>query len=646
MAQYVLNPSNFQAGQVGSLYNVGIGDGTNSYGYLFQNDPHKGMRESTDVTSKAALIQYSSSNLIDRDLVFFPRVTQGDYSGGGLQVAQIDLTKYFDSDLEIRTPGYLTLRPGWVRSLLASSSTGNYQSVNYNNDIFTCWGTSSIYNSAGTTFSPGFTCSLIDTDGSRLFVTNGSSLSAFNGSTFSALPNTLDNGPATQIWLINLGTSGRFMYYLGAPFVAAAGTIAKLYKLDMSTGVANGGVAVPLGSPAFAVVDICPYQTGIAILSQDSVGGGDSDVWFHDGQNLTRIVHLAQYVGVGITNCLGNLYVTATSEGGFEAPALFQISSGSIQVVSRFGTPLASSISSSVGAPIASGQYVYYAVINPQINNISSASYIGIYDALTQATSHLGNLDSLDSPPGSQPRQIAISGRAAAFPMLASGNSYLQYQTNTTNLVGGSPYATSGWLVSPKLDFSTPSISKRFRRIEVIHSPLLAGESILVNGYTDQDPLLFTTALTPVPTSATATNNTVGSSTTILTFGVDTIGKTLYYALNLMGNGTSTPKVRQVSIEIGGSWNWNFDFDCTNLRRRLDDASEDAQGVSGKDLYFLLRNAYENGTTVTLTLFGGLSYSAAIETLQADSVGYLNHQGTPVKADEEWLVNVVLRQIA
>jgi len=406
---------------------------------------------------------------------------------------------------------------------------------------------------------------------------------------------------------------------------------------------------VSVGDQFWSITDVCVYQTGIAIATRGPTGnniGGYSDIWFHDGQNLTRIVTLDEYEIVGLCNCLGSLFATAFSTGGYEAPALIRIDSGTFTIVVSPGSPLASLTSAKIGAPNACGPYVNFALTSPQINNVSAVNYIGVYDTILQSFSHLGNFGADDLPQVTQPRQLACSGRAAAFPMATGGNTVLQSQTNSSLLPSGNLFASSGWLVSSRLDFSTPGIAKRFRRIEVVHSPLATGESITVNAFVDQDPLAFTTSLPPVPVSATAMNNTVGTTTTVLTMGVDTVGKTIYYALNLQGNGSSSPKVRQVAVEIGGTWTWNLDVDCTSIRRRIDGSSDDAQGVTGKDLYFLVRNAYENGSTLTLYLANGLQYTVAIESIQANAPGYLNHDGTSVKADEEWLVNVVLRQAA
>ena len=98
-------------------------------------------------------------------------------------------------------------------------------------------------------------------------------------------------------------------------------------------------------------------------------------------------------------------------------------------------------------------------------------------------------------------------------------------------------------------------------------------------------------------------------------------------------------------MEVGGTYTWPFELDCTNQRRLLNQSNIDPQGVTGKDLYYMLRNSYENGNLLTLFLAEGVSYTVTIESLEAHNPGYIDHQGTPVKADEEWLVKATLKQV-
>jgi hypothetical protein len=304
--------------------------------------------------------------------------------------------------------------------------------------------------------------------------------------------------------------------------------------------------------------------------------------------------------------------------------------------------------SAGIGDPISSGQYIYFVLTNPQVNGITTTSYIGVYDLVTSSYSHLGAMDGNDAPQITQPRQLAISGRAATFPMTLNGNTYLQSQTNSSNMPTGNFFTGSGWMVSSNFDFATPAIEKRFRTIEVHHAPLAAGESVKVSGFVDLDPVSFTTALIP---TGTVTNSTLGQNTTTLSFGANVgVGHMMYFALQLTAGsgGATSPKVHYATAEVGGTWVWDLDLDGSFHRRTLDQSMEDPQGVTGKDLYYLFRNAYENGLLLTLYLAGSVTYTVCIETIDGNNVAYMDKagDGTLIPADGEWLIHVVLRQVA
>lgn len=652
--QYVPATVNTDPNKAGTLYHVVLSDGTRSYGYMLQNwggsSDKSALNESTDINSRDKLIQFSSPSLIDQHLVNYPRVSQGDFSGGLHQTVFLDATKSFDSDLELRIPGYLSLRPAWQRRQLASGvGAAVPQSVAWNGDVYTTFGGTTYYDSHGNSFGgAGMAVKFLDTNGASLLMSDGVNTvkSTLDNSTFQTISTT--TGVHSGIWSAALGTNGQRLYFANSILLSF---------LDLNASFPTSPVAVATGTSQVSFQDIDAYQNGVAILTTDRTPALGMDIWYHDGANMTRIVRINEYIAAGMCVCLGDLYITAQSVGSFEPPVLIKVSSGTFEVVARVGSPVANFTTASIGDPVSSGQYVYFALTSPQINNVSATSYIGVYDTITGAYSHLGNLDANDAPQAAIPRQIALSGRAVTFPMVLAGNGHLQMQTNSSRLgTSGSPvplFAASGWVVGSKFDFGTPGIPKRFRRIEMHHVPLNAGESLTVNAYVDLDPLAWTPSLAPIPASATATNSTPGSTVTVLTIGNTTtagnVGRSVVPAVKLTAgtNQQTTPKVIYIAIEVGGTWIWDFDLNCTNVRRLLDPGStEDPQGVTGKDLYYMLRNAYENGTPLTLSLAGGASYTVNIESLKTQAFGYNLKAGTPVRADEEWLVHATLRQEA
>jgi hypothetical protein len=325
---------------------------------------------------------------------------------------------------------------------------------------------------------------------------------------------------------------------------------------------------------------------------------------------------------------------------------LASIYSGQFQIVVRPGSPFFTANQSCL-QPRAASQYVYWPIVNPSINGISTGKGAVIqYDVVTGATTKLPNMDATDfTTTGGTLRAIGLLGDNVACCYVNGTTGILQYQQPAFGII---KYMTSGWMASSHIDFSTPGIQKRFRRIEVHHAPLNVGEQLLVEAFVDTDPLAFSTALTPVPAAATVTNSTFGSPLTAMTFGQDTIGKTLYFALRLTaGTGQlTTPRVSYVSIEIGGTWSWPMRLACTSKRGLLDGQNEDQQGVTGKDLAYLLILAYENGQNMTLYHRNGQTYTVAIESLDAWNPSPLTPSQPQLVRDEEYIVDVTFRQVA
>jgi hypothetical protein len=442
---------------------------------------------------------------------------------------------------------------------------------------------------------------------------------------------------ATQWWVVNQGTNGYFAYYQAGANL--------LYKTDLTrafpVGTANQA-QVLVGSNAINIIDLVEYQTSIAIVTNDVRGPG-FDVWYYDGNNLTRIVRIEGYTVQGICTALGALYVGAYAVGQTNSPILAKVDSGTFEVVAKPGSPFPTATQTCL-QPRASSQFVYWPIINQSIKGISAAKGVVVqYDVLTQAVSHLPNQDTTDYTTTGGLRAVAVLGDNVACCYLNGTTGVLQYQQAAFATL---TYQPSGWLASSHIDFTTPSIVKRFRRIEVHHAPLAAGEQILVEAFVDQDPLGFSTALTPVPSGATATNNVVGSTNTSLTFGADTLGKTLYFALQLTA-GTSnltTPRVSYVSIEVGGTHVFEVELACTSKRRLLS-GEDDAQGVMGKDLAYLILLGYEQGALFTLYHRNGTQYTTALESYSMWNPSPQQPQDSQVN-DEEWFSRIVLRQVA
>jgi hypothetical protein len=639
--------------KVGRLYHcglaaaVGAAGATQRYGYMLEPSSTKegGFHWKTDVATKQALIAYSSQQLIDRDLAFFPRITDADFSKGGFQEVWLDPAKYFDSDMDPRIPGFLQLRPQWTRATKAGITAGaNFSVVSWKSDFWFSFGQANgnIYSaSGGTTTSPvaaGIVA--LDTDGTYLYAGTGAQLyRSLNGTTWTAVTSSI-NGTASQWWVINQGTNGYFAYYQSGSNL--------LYKIDLTQTFPIASAAepqIPVGANAIQIVDLSAYQTSIAILTTD-VNGPGSDVWYFDGNNLTRVIRIEGYGAQGMCNALGALYVGGFAVGKTPTPKLFQVDAGNYNEVVIPGSPFPAAAQSCL-QPRAQGRYVYWPITNPSIKGISIAPAVVIqYDVLTGAAFKLPTNDATDftTLSGSPLRNVALLGDNVAVAYVNGTNGIVQYQQTAFGTI---KYQTTGWLASSHIDFGTPAVSKRFRLLEVHHAPLNAGEQIFVEVFVDQDPLSFTTTLAPVPATQTGgTNSTAGSTLTSLLVGSDTVGKTLYFAVRMTAGtaNNTTPRISYISVEVGGTWVAELPLVCTAKRQLLSQEADD-QGASGGDLAYLLFLAYEQGALVTFYHPNQQKYSMAVESLDGwnPSPNIASKVNQPV--DEEYaVVMAILRQ--
>jgi len=337
--------------------------------------------------------------------------------------------------------------------------------------------------------------------------------------------------------------------------------------------------------------------------------------------------------------------VAGFAVGKTTTPKLFKVDAGTYDEVVIPGSPFPAANQSCL-QPRASGRFVYWPILAPSIKGISNGVGVVLQlDVLTTAVSKLPNQDATDfTTTGGLLRNVAVLGDNVACIWVNGTTGVLQYQLPAFGTI---KYQATGWLASSHIDFATPGVHKRFRRIEVHHSPLAAGEAIDIECFVDQDPLGFAIALAPVPTSQAGGHNaTVGSTITSLILGSDTVGKTLYFALKLTA-GTSqntTPRVSYVSIEVGGTWVVDVQLACTSRRQTLSQ-EWDTQGASGADLAYLLFLSQENGNLVTFYHRNGQTYTMAIESLDAWNPSLLATQESRPQ-DEEYVVHATLRQVA
>jgi hypothetical protein len=674
MAAYVLKASRYTTAAdlqkaVSTLYHVGFDNGTVFYGYNLVPDITQsgGWHEKTDIAAKDAQIQYASPNIIDRDFVFWPRVTQGDWSGGGRQITFINPNQYFDSDLEVRTPGYMTLRRRLQRDQVATGATAFVggrafqQIVEFGGHFWLAFAEASTFYRETTPFTthgakqPVF----LDTDGHYLLIGDGVNTVDsydFNGAWVETNINALAGGLGSfdLMWVFNQGTFGHFLYYAGS------GTQNVLFKVDLSLGkpiAAVNHVQVPLDNLTETLIDIVPYQNGLAILTMGYLFDSWS-VWLHDGVNLTQIVHVNGYMATGICNCLGSLYVSTCDNYGKLPPSLYEIASGSVRRVADSAPPKSATIQGWALQPRAGDHYVYWPYTNADPQFTAQQFTVGIYDVVTGALARLPLVDINDLQIAGRPtpgtisvnesyRRLALVGDAVGT-TLSTGTGPSSYTLDVQYQIGGTlqpvitpPFQASGRMITSRIDFQTPGVEKRFRRCEAQHAPLPTNTSVKIDAFVDKDPAAYTAALAP---DATVTNIVAGTVSTDL-FLANLIGHTVYFAITLASSdGLNTPVLNYYFVEAGTPWSWEMLLDCTAVRRLLNGETDDPQGATGKDLAYFFRNAWETPSKLTMYHRNGQTYTVAIESLDFWNPSPMTQSAPQSRRDEEYQVKVILRQ--
>lgn len=657
---YTLKAQAIAQSDVGTKYHVGIGitdpsAGFICYGYCLVQGT--ALKQRINTRDRDQIVN-SSTQLTDRDLVTYPRTTQGDASKGILQTTFVDPARVWDSDLDLHVPGYITLRPAWARITKPVVAAGTVRQVIAVGGDFAFTfseGNGNIYMANAGVSSPPSANPVIslDTDGQYLYAGTAGGLARSGvpvGGGWASVVNAV-NGTPRQWWVLNQGTGGYFAYYVTGDNL--------LYKHNLAAALPQGtagAVQIPLGGNAVRVTDLVEFQNGLAILTNDianPVQGSGFDLWYFDGQNTTRILRYEGYQAHGLCTCLGDLYVSSHASSRRSTPVLAKVSTGTFVPVVEPAVPGDYTTLQEALQPRSSSRYVYWPLINASLQSdpTKAANLVIQYDAITGAVTRLPVVDNLDFAGAAGAtldgglRQIAAIGAAVAVVFTSGAVGYLQYQRGAFEDVV--IFEAAGLHVTSRDDFNTPAVVKQIRRGVLKHAPLRTGESIAYEAHVDQDPAVYSTALAPNPAGATVTNADVGSTVTVLNLPQGTLGRSMYRVVRPAGPGTSTPTIFDESVEITTGWTWEMTLECTAGRKNLDQEDDTPeQGLRGKDLYFLLNNAQENGQKVTFFHPNGQSYTATIDDFEADFESpMLGRQGVDRDPqDLDSYIRIVLKQ--
>ena len=602
---------------IGTSYDVAIGipvgNTANMVGYTLQ--PGTRWSEGTDLQDEQHLVQIASPNATDR-FTRYPKVTQGDWSGGERQVFFQDPTKFFSTDGNLNTviPGNLSLfNPQASLTLIPASSTvltqnhipagtdgqnvfvGIPRTLAQNNlfvfsDIL---GTVSSFNvGAGALIrqivnSPFMNSSV----GVGVVLGLGAGGLATNG-----IRQVTAAGAATQLCNDAVADKNSMTFFNGSIYyITSDGVNIRHVRLDTPLGNAPGIQDIASTSDTiFKFIASTPTS-----IYYGTAGTSETNIHAYDGSTSTRIGSISGII-VGTGEANGIMYLLVNSRlpsisQGFGALGsaltgyiIYQIDGSSISVFddSRSLPPIfqVSTIDlpsfDSTGNIISDGRFLYVA---------TPASPPRMYDLSVPGNPVYQMMPSQSSDSSkillSQIIQVPNSLGFSPFLITRLANKDYRVQQRTTQV----SLVASGTMTSSFIDFGAPGVVKSFRSVDV--------ELVLPLSTTIPNPISLQYILDNQTSPTTLTNfniTSIGNLQFIFPPGVQ--GSRIQIITTITPPDTVAPPViRSISVKANLGRTWTFTVACTRDQRMRSNygGGEDTQGLKAQDKLANIINAYQ-----------------------------------------------------
>lgn len=563
-------------GEIGSRYDVAIGfdngSGTaNMVGYVLA--PTTVWQESTNLTDNDRLVQIGSDNTTDR-FTYFPKVSQGDWSGGERQINFVDPTRYYSSShMETSIPGTLTIvgseqtvnLPAAVGTIPANGARP-IETDGQNTYVRTTGGASGNYADYPIDSTPGFAgtvaagvvlSELIRGPRGIIAVSVSNGIWQLNDSvqvtTDVATQNSTGGLPgalaynAGKYFYCFTASPWSLRYVTGNPFVLSTQVLVHSASEDLpqclvggSTGVVYGSI----GTPATATIAYVPNETFL---------------WQSDGTSTETYLGVVPGLIRDMINVQGTIYILSVyrAVNGY-FPILSTLTNDGVLATFDDYRSLDPVFRPNVNA-------------NPSGNLSSDTRFLYLslgsfgvkrYDLTKTATGNaVADVTPAAITPGSN-TGIWSSAYNQGF------TSVQNLDTKVVHVAGfGSGFVSgSGTLTTSYFDFKTPTTYKLWRSVEVsLRSYPMAG-SLTVTATVDNTAGI---ALTSVVTS---------NGSLIYYFPQGTKGLKCQLVFALTSAGAAAPVITQYAVRATLARAFTF---TVQARRRItcQDGSQDTQGT-------------------------------------------------------------------
>lgn len=634
---------------IGVSYDVALGYDTGStikmVGYVLQ--PGTKWTEATDIQDEQHLVQISS-NATDR-FTRYPKISQGDWSGGERQAFFDDPKKYFSTDGSINAtvPGQLQLLAnrttvtftdsgGGGRTHAPIASEGSFVYVGHQNDA-----THNLMTGSGNDVTGTFTARVVG-DGSRILdllgdavynqtgvyaaltngggATNGILQINSTGGTVAQMTNDAVMGvavPAMCSLNANLfyATAGNIRY---VPFATPSGNVAgnAYFAIPATEGVCtslfstatqliftteNGGTAVGIGNQTVIwSADGVNTPTRLGIIPGRVRGGGQ----------VNGIVYLVVFLGANFQPFGPN----SAQPGG---AVIYQVDGTVISVfddLRSLDPAFQNGVQASAGAAcscVGDGRFMFVSVpglpvraydMNTQGNPVFQYSPTPSAIGTTQVASRLGNILNLGG--------TAASPISVAFDSTLLTTVLSQVQVFSAN--------NSGTITLSWMDFGAPGTVKSFRKVEVeLAAAVPAGGSVTL-GFSVDDQ----TGVTPITLATNSQGNLVGY------FPYPTKAYRVQLQATLTSGSTVTlptsPVVRSISVKATLGRSWKCTVACARNQRLRNQysAGDDQQGLRAQDKLANITNAYQLRAGTVTMFIPSPTQPSGVEQVQASLEDY------------------------
>lgn len=606
-----------QQAEVGPRYDVAVGvdlgASTRMYGYVLAQG--QAWTETTDIQDNDRLIQIASPNSSDR-FTFFPKVSQGDWSGGERQVIFVDANRYYSSQkLETGYQGHLYLYGLYQNMGSAPANVGNVSSavrnVTFEEDSTTAPAAliATLGGSAGNAIrvsfagsGPGVPPTLLariigtSTDAVREFLHGPARIyAAITGAGSPGIFQTTAAGSWAKVGtdLVAQQNNPFFGNVMGYTqnalyYVLSGSAPNKINNLLNPTGGGGAGATVlTQGSTEEGTITLLTASpSGLFFVTNGAthpaLDPSYSPARFYSWDGQAASGTLLEELPIGICDAIqasGVTFILGYSSGStfFAQPVLLAYFGGQLTVYDDYRyVPTDFQGVSSIASPgslATDGTYLYMAWPGLRTKRydlrqfpqavISDIGHPGVISGLPQHTvaAAAGNL-------------IEVTPTPAGF-----------YRVSPQGPGGQCENSDTGQLITSYFDMATPSTIKTFRSFELeLNAALTPGAAVGV-AYQRDAETGFPGSLTM---TALSNNNLIGF------FPTNTKAVRIQLRLTLTAGSSSgvSPDIKSYSLSARLARVWKF---TVMARRQLMDHSGalDQQGARSQDLMANLVNVYQ-----------------------------------------------------